>query len=190
MGTAPFFVRGPVPFGDPSELPGWDRKPKFSKFPATLFSTAARFGLARWDGIPRVFGPGMFRIAALQFLFHLLVPAGPEPLQVLSNLNRLRGRGKEMEKDLYPSVGHFGCICETKHFLYLDGENREIPGSVIERHPMAARYDDKCWHALIEKLLLFPRKLSPQSRQDIKDGKLLPRADSLEPGEEPFFRFR
>ena len=132
----------------------------------------------------------MFRIAAFQLLFHLVVSAVPEPLQVLGNLDRFPGGGEEMEKHMYPAVGHFGGIGATKHFLKLYGEDREIPGSVIEGHAMAARCDDECWRALTEKLLLFPRQLGPKSRQDIKGGKLLPGADSHEPREEPFFRCR
>ena len=57
-------------------------------------SLSPGFCAARGHGVPGIIGPGMFRVAALEVLFHQLIGIVPEPLQVLRDLDRPSRRGQ------------------------------------------------------------------------------------------------
>ena len=82
----------------------------------------------------------MLRVAAFQFLLHLLVAAVPETLEVLRDLDRPAGRGEEMEQYLYPSPGDLRRVGKPEHLLQFYRKYWNIAGSVIDLNTMAARY--------------------------------------------------
>src|SRR6185437_11784412 len=70
------------------------RKLRSARTALLLYSASPRLRAMRGRRAPRIVGPGMPRVAPLQFLLHLGVGALPEAFQILCHLDR-PARGRE-----------------------------------------------------------------------------------------------
>ncbi len=102
---------------------------------------------------PGIFGPGVLRIAAPQFLAHLGIRPLPEASQISRRLHRPAVRREQVKRDGYARSPDSRRFRQAEQLLELHRcRHRSVVG-VVERHAAAARHDDRRGRAIGERPL-------------------------------------